>query len=123
MDYIWDMRNPDGGMLGMEFARGRSEACEVIIVHSPPEKLDVVVRDPDENVVAVGKGLEGSEPTPMSRLRVADGHVTRESIWPGEEDIGRLVILPGGEIGILKSWWNADDHSEWRWEVEFHNTA
>jgi hypothetical protein len=31
------------------------------------------------------------------------------------------VILPGGEAGILKSWWHADDHSEWRWQIEFYN--
>ena len=37
------------------------------------------------------------------------------------DDLGRLVILPGGEAGILKSWWHADDHSEWRWQLEFYN--
>jgi hypothetical protein len=21
----------------------------------------------------------------------------------------------------LKSWWNADDRKEWRWQVEFYN--
>ena len=23
--------------------------------------------------------------------------------------------------GILKAWWHAEDHSEWRWQVEFSN--
>jgi hypothetical protein len=32
-----------------------------------------------------------------------------------------VVLLPGGEAGILKSWWNADDRKEWRWDVEFYN--
>jgi len=31
------------------------------------------------------------------------------------------VILPGGEAGILKAWWNADDRKEWRWQIEFYN--
>jgi hypothetical protein len=31
-------------------------------------------------------------------------------------------MLPGGEVGILKSWWNAPDHKEWRWQVEFYNS-
>jgi len=107
-------------MLGLEFARGVSAATDVILAHSLPERVDVEVRD-DERVVAKGEGLSGDEPTPMARLWLRSGAVVRESIWPEEEDIGRLVILPGGEIGTLLSWWNAGDGSEWRWQVEFHN--
>jgi hypothetical protein len=40
---------------------------------------------------------------------------------PSPGDIGSVVILPGGEAGILKSWWNADDETEWRWQLEFYN--
>jgi hypothetical protein len=47
-------------------------------------------------------------------IRLADG-------WPSQDDLGRLVILPGGEAGILKRWWHAEDRSEWRWQVEFYN--
>ncbi len=121
MDYVWELRNPDGAMLGVEWARGRSEAREEIIAHSLPERVDVVVRDENDAVVAKGEALTGGEQTPMARLRVADGTVTRESVWPTDNDAGSLVILPGGEIGVLKSWWNADDESEWRWQIEFHN--
>jgi hypothetical protein len=32
-----------------------------------------------------------------------------------------LVILPGGEAGILTSWWHAPDHSQWRWQLELSN--
>lgn len=122
MDYIWELRNPDGAMLGVEWARGRSEAADVALVHSLPERIDIVVRDEDDHVVATGENLSGDEPTPMARLHVRDGAVSRESVWPTEEDLGRLVILPGGEIATLKSWWNADDGSEWTWQVEFHNS-
>ena len=31
------------------------------------------------------------------------------------------VLLPGGEVGVLLSWRNAADESEWRWQVEFYN--
>jgi hypothetical protein len=48
-------------------------------------------------------------------------HITREDLWPTQNNIGQLVILPGGEVGKLISWWNADDGSEWRWQVEFYN--
>jgi hypothetical protein len=32
-----------------------------------------------------------------------------------------LVILPGGEAGILTSWWHAPDHTQWRWTLELSN--
>ena len=121
MNYTWDMRNPEGGMLGVEWARGISEARDVILAHSLPERIDVVVRDADDRIVAKGENLTGNEPTPMARLHVRDGEVTRESVWPDEADLGRLVILPGGEVATLLTWWNADDESEWRWQVELHN--
>jgi hypothetical protein len=49
------------------------------------------------------------------------GRIERENVWPTDADIGGLVILPGGEIGELLSWWNAEDGSAWRWRVEFSN--
>jgi hypothetical protein len=120
--YLWDLRNPDGGSVGLDFARGRSAPTDVMLAHALPERVDVEVRDEDGTLVARAAGLHDDRlSTPMARLRLADGHVHRENIWPGEEDVGRPVILPGGEIGILQSWWNADDHNEWRWVIELHN--
>ncbi|MGH2534880.1 MAG: hypothetical protein ACRDJW_21680 [Thermomicrobiales bacterium] len=49
------------------------------------------------------------------------GAITRADLWPDESDVGQPVILPGGEIGILLSWWNAADGSEWRWRIELYN--
>jgi hypothetical protein len=57
----------------------------------------------------------------MARLTRRGNQVEREDVWPTEADIGRPVILPGGEVGILQSWWNAKDGSEWRWQAEFYN--
>lgn len=45
----------------------------------------------------------------------------REDRWPNDGDLGAFVLLPGGEVGRLLSWRNADDESEWRWQVEFYN--
>jgi hypothetical protein len=123
MDYTWELRNPDGGMNGLEFARALTEAADVVLAHSLPEKVDVEVRDQDGALVAKASGLTGSAPTPMSRLELKDGTVVRTSVWPEAADLGRLVILPGGEVGTLLEWWNAPDESEWRWQVEFHNKA
>ncbi len=33
----------------------------------------------------------------------------------------RVALLAGGEAGTLKTWWNADDGSEWRRTVQFYN--
>jgi hypothetical protein len=48
--------------------------------------------------------------------------ITLENGWPTQSDIGRVVLLPGGEAGILKAWWNAEDRKEWRWQIEFYNS-
>ncbi|HET6818696.1 MAG TPA: hypothetical protein VFH66_15820 [Mycobacteriales bacterium] len=117
--YYWDLRNPDGAMLGLEFARGVSAPTDVMLAHALPERVDVVVRDENGNVVASGDGLEHPETSPIARLRVDGDTVTRENIWPGEGEIGQLVILPGGEVGTVCEWTHADDHSSWRWKVEF----
>jgi hypothetical protein len=57
----------------------------------------------------------------MSYLVREGDRIRSEDGWPTQADLGRVVLLPGGEAGILKSWWHADDHSEWRWQVEFYN--
>ena len=123
MDHTWELRNPDGAMLGVEWARGRCEARDVLLTHSLPERVDVVVRDHQDHVVARGEGLTSNDPTPMARLTLREGQVLREALWPTEADLGSLVILPGGEIGTLIAWWHAPDHSEWRWQLELQNHA
>lgn len=121
---IWDLWFPSAGATGVSFARARMDADAAgdrLLVHAAPPRLEVTVRDEDGLAVASGKDLERDEPGPMCYL-VRDGAKIRlESGWPDERDIGRLVILPGGEAGTLRRWWHADDRSEWRWEIEFYN--
>lgn len=119
--YIWEVRNPDGGMLGMEVARSIMQPTEKVLGHAFPQRVDVEVRDSGGNLVAKGEGLESGEPIPMARFRIDGTSVSRQQAWPDRSDYGSPVILPGGEVGILKKWWNAEDGSEWRWEVEFYN--
>ena len=122
-DYIWEIRNPDGAAMGLEFAVGRSDAHPVMLAHALPERADITVRDDQGRLVASGKDLRGVEPTPIARLTITDGRLSRANIWPSEADLGSPVILPGGEIGILTAWWNADDHRAWRWSIELSNHA
>jgi len=118
---IWDLWYPGAAAQGLPFARGRLAVTDVLLVHAAPETLDVSVRGDDGQVLAQGRGLARTAERPIARLLVRNGQIEREDLWPTDDDIGRPVILPGGEVGILMSWWNAADGSEWRWQVEFYN--
>lgn len=118
---LWDLWFPGAGATGQSFARGRLDATEIILVHAAPDRLDVAVRDDDGRVIASASGLERTIDSPMARLTRRDGSITRADIWPEAADLGRPVILAGGEVGILESWWHADDKSEWRWRIELFN--
>lgn len=118
---VWDLWYPHAAAQGLPFARGRLDATDVLLVHAAPETLDVAVRGGDDQLLARGTGLKRTAERPMARLTLRDGQVAREDLWPAAEDIGRPVILPGGEVGMLLAWWNAEDGSEWRWQVEFYN--
>jgi hypothetical protein len=34
---------------------------------------------------------------------------------------GLPVLLAGGEVGLLQHWEHSQDHSWWRWSLEFSN--
>ncbi len=121
MIQIWDVWYPHAAAQGLSFARGRLDATDVLLVHAAPETIDVAVRDDDGNLVAQGKDLHRTTDSPIAKLTLRGETIERRDIWPGQDDIGRPVILPGGEVGILLSWWNEPDHSAWRWRVEFSN--
>jgi hypothetical protein len=120
----WDLWFPAVGATGLSFARSEVDAeaaGDRVLVHAAPPKLDVTVRDVTGKVIAEGRGLERSQPGPMSFLVRENDAIRLEDGWPSQEDVGRLVILPGGEAGILMAWWHAEDQSEWRWQVELYN--
>ena len=117
----WDLWYPKAAATGIPFARGRIAGAEILLVHAAPPVLTVTVRDGAGHVLAVGKDLEATADTPIARLTRRGGEVAREDIWPSEDDLGRLVLLPGGEVGRLTQWWHAEDHSEWRWQIELYN--
>ena len=118
---IWDLWYPQAGATGVSFARGRLEATKVLFVHAPPPMLTVEVRSEDGKRLAYAQGLAQTADRPIARLALQNEAIQREDLWPTQMDIGQLVILPGGEVGQLISWWNAQDGSEWRWQVEFYN--
>jgi hypothetical protein len=118
----WEIRYPSAGATGVEIARARIDPVNAIWVHAVPGKLAVSVRQGDDRLLAHGEPLERNGPAgPMTRLAVEGDRVTREDRWPTDVDLGSIVILPGGEAGVLTAWWNAEDGSAWRWSVEFSN--
>lgn len=116
---VWALRGADGGAAGLEFARATVEVADSVLVHAAPSALDVEVFANGERLVAVGKGLRASTDTPMARLRVDGVRVLREQVWPGEQDLGEIVVLPGGEAGRLESWATDPDRRRWIWSLEF----
>lgn len=118
----WELWFPEAAATGLLVARARLKPTAVLWMHAAPPTLAVTVREGDERVIARGEELrrKGGQ-LPMTRLALAGGEVTREDRWPAPDDLSSLVILPGGEVGTLLAWWNAEDGSEWRWQVEFYN--
>ena len=118
----WSVWYPKAGSTGLLLARGRLDATQTLLVHAVPDYLTVEVYDGDGVLVAFAQDLQRTAQSPICRLRLDGKSVTREDIWPSNEDLGLPVLLPGGEVGILKAWWNADDRKEWRWQIELYNS-
>ncbi len=124
-DETWDLWFPSAGATGVSFARARVDgaaAGDRILVHAAPPSLSVEVRAGDGVLIARGDDLERGAPGPITFLLREDDHIRLEDGWPTDDDLGRVVILPGGEAGILRSWWHAEDRRSWRWQVEFSNS-
>lgn len=117
----WEVWYPKAAATGLLVGRGLIDPSPVLLVHAAPDVLTVEVSDQQGNRLAYGKNLSKTADTPICRLTRTGDSIQRVDIWPAEEDYGFPVLLPGGEVGILKSWWNAADQHAWRWQVEFYN--
>jgi hypothetical protein len=120
--HTWEIWYPSAGATGLPLARARIDPVEAVWVHAVPRRVAVTVRQGDDRVVARGEPLSRKGGyLPMTRFAIEDATIEREDRWPTDADLGAVVILPGGEAGILTAWWNAEDGTAWRWSVEFSN--
>ena len=120
--HYWSIWYPKAAATGLLLARALIEEQETVLLHAPGAVITVEVRNEAGQQVGVGEDLEQTQDSPICRLRLSGGRVTREDVWPTEQDVGAVVLLPGGEAGKLLQWWHAPDQKAWRWQVEFYNT-
>jgi hypothetical protein len=122
MNWTWNIRTRDGGMNGLEFARcttagGFSRA----LVHAAPAKAQIEIIDEDFRVVARADLDRDGGYTPMTLVELYGGQLRRSEIWPDRAMYGLPVLLAGVEVGLLQHWEHSQDHSWWRWSLEFSN--
>jgi len=123
MNETWDLWIPGVGATGWSFGRSvidASAAIDGVLIHAAPRVLSVTVRQPDGQILAQAVLDRGSD-SPLCRINRQTEGMSAHEVWPSDSDIGRVVLLPGGEAGILTQWWNNADHTAWRWGLEFSN--
>jgi len=42
---LWELRNPDGGPTGLEWARAKIGIVDRVLLHAAPERVDVQIHD------------------------------------------------------------------------------
>jgi hypothetical protein len=65
--------------------------------------------------------LTSEATTPMCLVSM-EAH-TRHDLWPGVDQVGLPVLLPGGEVGRLLGFDHAADGSTWRYQLEFRGAV
>src|SRR5260221_13267498 len=97
----WDLWYPKAAATGISFARGRCDHTAVMLVHAAPPILSVKVTSKEGQLIAKSDDLKSTDDTPVTRLTIQGTAIQREDIWPTDQDLGLLIILPVGEIGTL----------------------
>lgn len=84
------------------------------------DQMSLEVIAADDEIIARGSLERQGDYSPMTLVSL-DGAPRREEVWPQEALYALPVLLSGGEVGVLSAWEHAEDHSWWRWSVEFSN--
>lgn len=108
----WDIWYPETASRGLLFGAGSMDATYRLWVHAAPPVRRVEVRDALGRRLAIAEQLEREgDRLPMTLLERSEAGISRVDRWPVAGDMGSAVMLPGGEVGVLRSWWNANDGS------------
>lgn len=118
----WEVWYPAAAANGLLVGKGQLDPTDRLLIHAAPDVITVEIRSKDGGRIAFTKDIKRTQESPMCLLSRDGSIIHRQDVWPGEEHIGLPVMLPGGEVGLLKSWWNAPDHQEWRWQIELYNS-
>lgn len=122
MNWTWSIRSRDGAMNGLEFTRATTAGGFTrVLVHAAPGTAEVEIRAEDDRLVARADLDREGEYSPMTLLELDAGELHREEIWPDDSLLGLVVLIAGGEAGVLQRWEHSPDRSWWRWVVEFSN--
>lgn len=122
MNWTWNVRSNDGAMNGLEFARCTTAGgLNQVLIHAAPSQAAVEIIDADDQLVARASLNRSGEYSPMTLIERDGSTLRRSEIWPTEQHYGLPVLLSGGEAGILQAWQHAEDHTWWRWSLEFSN--
>ena len=122
MNWTWNVRSNDGAMNGLEFAHCTTTGgLNQVLIHAAPSQAAVEIIDADDQLVARASLNRSGEYSPMTLIERDGPTLRRSEIWPTEQHYGLPVLLSGGEAGILQAWQHAEDHTWWRWSLEFSN--
>ena len=122
MNWTWNIRSNDGAMNGLEFARCTTAGGFTrVLVHAAPANAMIEVIGADDQVIARANVERRGGYSPMTLIELDRPALHRSEVWPTEDMYGLPVLLAGGEVGILQRWQHSEDHSWWRWSVEFSN--
>lgn len=118
----WSVWYPKAASTGLLLLRALIDPTDSVLLHAAGDVITVEITDSSGTGIAFGQDLERTMDSPICRIHRDGSKITREDLWPTDSDLGSIVLLPGGEAGELKAWWNAGDRKEWRWSVEFYNS-
>ena len=122
-NWTWSLRSRDGGMNGLEFARATTASgFDRALIHAAPAHLSIEIVDDLGVVIARTENLDRvGDYRPMTVLSIDDAVISRSEVWPDVSFYGLPVLLAGGEVGMLREWHHSEDHSWWKWSLEFAN--
>jgi hypothetical protein len=112
----WAVETSKDGERWRFFGKAWKSPGEAVLMHAPVRFIRYRQLLPAEDREWC-EPLETSGQQPVTIVRMEER--VRQDVWPGEEHVGLPMLLPGGEVGRLRSFEHADDGSSWRYVLEF----